>query len=128
MRIVRPLALTLIAVFPDASAADMDAATDRAKSKDFNAIGEVLCAQDVGQSLGTCSAAVARVGGCAAVVVTFTNGFARTLQFSDGEFLRGNATMSGAGTDTEWRLSHGLYHVRVDDQRFEIPAALVIGD
>ncbi len=48
--------------------------------------------------------------------------------FSDGDFLRGNATMSGVGTDTDWQLSRGLYHVRVDDQRFEIPEALVTGD
>ena len=45
-----------------------------------------------------------------------------------GEFLRGNATMSGVGTDVEWRLSGGLYNVRVDDQRFELPEALVVGD
>lgn len=128
MRVALPLALTFIAALPNASAGDIRAATDRARSGKFDAMGEVRCAQEVRQSLGECNAAVARDGRCAAVVVTFTNGFARTLMFSDGEFLRGNATMSGAGTDTDWQLSGGLYHVRVDDQRFEIPEALVISD
>lgn len=126
MRVALPLALILIMALPGASAGDIRAATDRARSDNFDAISEVRCAQEVGQSLAVCSAAVARAGKSAAVVVTFTNGFARTLTFSDGEFLRGNATMSGAGTDTDWQLSDGLYHVRVDDQRFEIPEALVI--
>ncbi|MEM8951352.1 MAG: hypothetical protein AAGC99_18700 [Pseudomonadota bacterium] len=106
----------------------MSAAGKRAKSGDFKAVGEVRCAQEVGQSLGICDAKVARAGESAAVVVTFPNGFARTLTFSDGEFLRGNATMSGVGTDTDWRLDSGLFHVRVDDQRFELPEALVFGD
>lgn len=77
--------------------------------------------------MGTCSAAVAHVDGSAAVIVTFPNGFARTLMFSDGEFLRGNATMSGVGTDTEWRRVDRTFHVRVDDQRFELPETLVSG-
>ena len=64
----------------------------------------------------------------AAAVVTFPNGFSRMLMFADGEFLRGNATMSGVGTDTEWYLSDGIYFVRVDDQRFELPEALVFGE
>ncbi|NNF92456.1 MAG: hypothetical protein HKM96_13790, partial [Boseongicola sp.] len=63
-----------------------------------------------------------------AVVVTFPNGFARTLTFDGGDFVRGNATMSGVGTDTDWRLSDGTYFVRVDDQRYELPAALVFGE
>lgn len=128
MRVALPLALILIMALPGASAGDIRAAKDNARSGNFDAMGEVRCAQEVGQSLGVCSTAVARDGKSAAVVVTFTNGFVRTLTFSDGEFLRGNATMSGAGTDTDWQLFGGLYHVRVDDQRFEIPEALVINE
>lgn len=128
MRIALPLALIFTVALPGTVNGDTVAAKDRARSGSFDARGEIGCAQEVGQSLGTCSTAVARVAGSAAVVVTFTNGFARTLLFSDGEFLRGNATMSGVGTDMDWRLSRGVYHVRVDDQRFEIPYALVIGD
>ncbi|WP_299967756.1 hypothetical protein [uncultured Roseobacter sp.] len=126
MRLAQPL--LLIALLPGTLAADTAAAQDRARSGSFDATAEVRCAQEVGQSLDACGAEVARAGQSAAVVVTFANGFARTLTFSDHAFLRGNATMSGVGTDVDWRLSEGIYYVRVDDQRFEIPQALVAAD
>ncbi|MDW4499742.1 hypothetical protein R5H30_17240 [Sulfitobacter sp. D35] len=107
---------------------DPGEAMAQAKAGAFDAMGEVRCAQEVGQTLGICVADVARHERSAAVVVTFANGFARTLTFEDGDFLRGNATMSGVGTDIEWELVEGLYRVRVDDQRFELPEALVFGD
>jgi hypothetical protein len=79
--------------------------------------------------MDTCAAAVARVGDiAAAVVVTFPNGFARTLLFEEEVFVRGNPTMSGVGTDTDWHLSDSMYFVRVDDQRFQLPEALVFGE
>jgi hypothetical protein len=109
-------------------AADATAAADRARSGDFDATGEVRCALKVGQVPETCNAAVARAGDAAIVVVTFPNGFARTLTFSDGKFVRGDATMSGVGTDNDWHRANGTYLVRVDDQRFELPVALVLGE
>ena len=36
--------------------------------------------------------------------------------------------MSGVGTDTEWRRESGLHVIRVDDQRYELPDALVFKD
>lgn len=128
MLAARPLLLIVAGMLPGIAAADVMTATERARSRAFDATGEVRCAQEVGQSLGMCRAAVARAGDSAAVVVTFANGFSRTLTFAGREFLRGNATMSGVGTDTEWHLSRGTYHIRVDDQRFELPEALVFGD
>lgn len=128
MRRAPLIAALLIAVTPVATHADSKAATKRAKSGQFDARGQVRCAQEVGQALGVCDASVARVAGSAAVVVTFSNGFARTLTFTDGAFLRGNATMSGVGTDTEWHLTGGTYRIRVDDQRFELPETLVFPD
>ncbi|GGX44096.1 hypothetical protein GCM10007385_10050 [Tateyamaria omphalii] len=128
MRRAPLIAALLIAVAPVVTQADGKTAIKRAKSGQFDAQGEVRCAQEVGQALGTCDASVARVAGSTAVVVTFPNSFARILTFSDGAFLRGNATMSGVGTDTEWQLTNGTYHIRVDDQRFELPETLVFPD
>ncbi len=113
---------------PTSLAADVMAATSKAKSKDFDASGDVACAQEVGEDLGVCSAQVAIQANAAAVVVTFPNGFSRILTFEDGAFLRGNTTMSGVGTDTEWTLEDGIYRIRVDDQRFDIPEALIAGE
>ena len=128
MRVAGSLLLIATLVQPECVRADVMAATMRAKTGAIDDTGEVWCAQEVGEALHTCSVEIARSGNAAAVVVRFPNGFVRILTFEDGVFLRGNATMSGVGTDTEWRLSKGLYEVRVDDQRFVLPEALVFGD
>lgn len=86
----------------------------------------IACAQEQGESLGQCTYRVTQdASGKTTVTVAFTNGFRRMLFFADGKFLKGNATMSGVGTDTDWKLKDGLHRIRVDDQRFEIPDALV---
>ncbi len=101
----------------------------RARKRDFDERGEIRCAQERGQALGTCGVAIARSGGGdATVVVTFPNGFARNLYFVHGEFISANATMSGVGTDTDWRTDGGLHMIRVDDQRYELLETLIIGD
>lgn len=125
MRAALALGSIATALLPGIVVGDTMAATTRAKSGDFDRRGAVGCAQEVGQPLGTCTAAVARAENAAAVVVTFPNGFSRILTFADGDFLRANATMSGVGTDTDWSLSGGIYRIRVDDQRFELAEALV---
>lgn len=104
-----------------------DTSKARARKRDFDETANVPCAQERGQSLGQCTASVARSGGGDATVeVAFSNGFKRQLYFVHGEFLRASATMSGVGTDIDWRLEADLHLIRVDDQRFEIPNGLLI--
>lgn len=113
---------------PAADGAASDTAAQRAKQGDFDAADSVRCAQIRGQEMGTCSAEVARGGeGEATVLVTFANGFSRMLHFEEGAFTRANATMSGVGTDTDWRNEDDLLVIRVDDQRYELPVSLVFG-
>lgn len=128
MRAITPILAAFAVTCPGIVLGDTTEATKRARSAAFDATQEVRCAQETGEALGVCTASAARAAGAAAVVVTFANGFSRTLIFSDGAFLRGNATMSGVGTDTDWSLAAGVYQIRVDDQRFEIPKALVFVD
>ncbi len=107
-------------------ATGVDDSKRRARARDFDSKGEIPCAQEQGQAMGTCLAAAARSGGGdATVVVTFPNGFARNLYFTHGEFVRASATMSGVGTDMDWRLENKRYFIRVDDQRYELPNTLV---
>ena len=107
----------------------MDDSRLRAGKGIFDAETILPCAQEQGQALGKCNAAVSRgVGGDATVVVTFQNGFARKLYFVHGEFVKASATMSGVGTDMDWRLANDVHLVRVDDQRFELPDRFVFGD
>lgn len=122
---------TVVAVhpLPFAYAADPGGSAERARQGDFDGSDSVRCAQIRGQEMGSCTADVARgEAGEATVVVTFANGFSRTLFFEDGAFTRANATMSGVGTDTEWRAEDDLLLIRVDDQRYELPSALVFGE
>lgn len=110
-------------------ATGLDDSRQRAGKRDFDADAVVPCAQEQGQALGKCNAAVARgLGGDATVVVTFQNGFVRKLYFLHGEFVKASATMSGVGTDMDWRLEKAVHHVRVDDQRFELPDRFVFGE
>ncbi|SIS94783.1 hypothetical protein SAMN05421759_10783 [Roseivivax lentus] len=117
----------LASVAAGATAAGESAA--HAKAGDFDAKGRIACVQRDGLPIGTCTARVARgPAGEATLEATFENGFARMLFFEEGAFLRANTTMSGVGTDTDWRLEEGMLFLRVDDQRFEVPEALVFGD
>ena len=121
------LGLAVLLVLPQAAFGGLAAVTKQAKAGSFDATAEVRCAQEVGEELRPCAAAVARDASAAAVVVTFPNGFKRTLTFENGAFLRGNTTMSGVGTDTDWQVRDGIYRIRVDDQQFEIPETLSAG-
>lgn len=103
-----------------------DDSKKRAKSQAFDETARIPCAQESGQSLGTCHVSAARSsGGDATLVVMFPNGFKRELYFVHREFLKASATMSGVGRDVDWELEREIYHIRVDDQRFEIPLRLV---
>ena len=125
MRAAAGLAAALALAAP-AAAQDADR---RARAGDFDAHATVRCAQEIGDAMAPCEAAIARgAEGDAAVVVTFPSGFRRRLSFEAGRFVRGDATMSGVGTDVDWVEVQGAHRIRVDDQRFEIPAALVAPD
>lgn len=99
------------------------------RAGDIEASGKVPCAQERGQALGMCDVAISRSkDGKTTVLVTFANGFSRKLIFAQGAFVSGNPTMSGVGTDTDWRLVEGIHHIRVDDQRYVVPDALLFTD
>ncbi|MEM1372794.1 MAG: SH3 domain-containing protein [Pseudomonadota bacterium] len=118
------------AVAPDGTIpTGLDDSDKRARRGRFDVRGDVPCAQERGDPMGPCRAGIARgTGGDATVVVTFPSGFARRLTFRNGEFVLADTTMSGNGTDIDWRLTKGRHAIRVDDQRFDLPDALIFGD
>ncbi len=100
----------------------------RVRKSDYDERGEIPCAQERGQSMGTCVVEIARSSGAdATVVANFHNGFKRTLYFVHGEFISANATMSGNGFDTDWSIEGDKHLIRVDDQRYELSDKLVFG-
>jgi len=101
----------------------------RAQQGEYDVTGLIACAQIQGQPLGECAFGVARSdGGDATVTVTFSNGFRRMLFFAHGEFISGDATMSGTGRDTDWRVVDSQHIIRVDDQRYELPDSAIFGN
>lgn len=109
-------------------AVGVDDSKRRTHKRDFDTEGTARCAQEKGEALGECRVAVARSsGGDATVIITFANGFARQLYFIHGEFTSASTTMSGTGKDSDWRVENGMHHIRVDDQRYQLPNALIFG-
>ena len=105
-----------------------DDSARRARQGDFDVSGHIACAQIRDQPMSECAFGVARgTGGDATVVVTFSNGFKRTLFFTHGEFDSADPSMSGGGFDTDWRTEDGLHIIRVEDQRYALPDAAVFG-
>lgn len=117
------------AVGPDGTTpAGPDDSARRAGKRDFDDTGRIQCAQVRGQPMQECTVGIARSGGGdATAIVTFGNGFSRELYFAHGVFVRANTTMSGNGTDVEWRREGPLHLIRVDDQRYEIPDSFIVG-
>jgi hypothetical protein len=106
-----------------------DDSAQRARQGDFDARGQIRCAQVRGQPMGECTYGVARgSGGDATVIVTFPNGFKRALFFSHGQFIRADTTMSGTGFDVDWKRQGTLHVIRVDGQRYELCDVTVFGN
>ena len=104
----------------------LQSASTKARKGKFDATTKVECAQELSQAFTTCTAKIARgPANDIAVVVTFSNGFSRTLYFSKGEFKSANATMSGVGNDTDAVREKDLYLIRVDDQRYRISTRII---
>lgn len=120
------LLLLCVVILPVFAADSPHSARKKARMANFDLISDVDCAQELSQPFTTCTAKVAYGPKLdTAVVVMFSSGFARTLYFNDGKFISANATMSGVGTDTDWVLTNGVHLIRVDDQRYEIPASII---
>lgn len=101
----------------------------RLRQGDFDAQAEIACAQERGEALGSCVLGVVRgPDGTAVAQARFPNGFARKLYFGSDGFQRADTTMSGNGTDTDWAVTAGVFEIRVDDQRYVVPVALITGD
>ncbi len=117
------------AVSPDGSVATgPDDSALRAGQKDFDARGSIPCAQERGQPMGTCEFAVARAGGgYATVVVEVPGERERVLYFRMGIAI--GVESSEADPTGEFRAQRegDLTLIRVGDERYEVPDALVLG-
>jgi hypothetical protein len=94
----------------------------------FDAVGPVPCAKGIGAPMATCAMGVARDdGGSATVVVTKPDGVERILFFKDGAFLYSDTSQAGGGFESSATRESDLTLIRVDDERYEIPDAVIFG-
>ena len=117
------------AVSPDGSVAKgPDDSALRAGQGEFDATGIIPCAFTVGQPMAQCEFGVARAGGgYATVVVKHPNGRSRAIFFRMGTPI--GADISQADGDLEFRATKeaDLHLIRIGDERYEIPDAVILG-
>jgi len=110
------------------SAPGAESAAERAGRGDFDASGQIPCAQVRGQPMGPCDFAVARgPGGEATVVVTRFDGTTRALFFEGGAFFSADTSQADGYPASGATKEADLFIIRVGDERYEIPEAVVFG-
>lgn len=108
-----------------ASAGETDA---KVTGTDFNATGEIPCARNAGQPMGSCKFGVKREGsGKAMVTVFWPDAGSRVIFFEGGK--PANYDKSEADGDAAMQVEQNadLFVIRIGDQRFEIPDAVING-
>lgn len=101
---------------------------ERAGMGNFDANGTVPCARYAGQPTAACDFGVARgAGGEATVIVTHPDGFRRALFFIDGAFNSADTSQADGYPEYSATKESDLNLVRVGDERYEIPDAVVFG-
>jgi len=94
----------------------------------FDATGVVPCSKGVDALMGQCVIGVARDGGgSATVMVRRGDGLERALFFRTGAFVSTDASETAGGFDTSATHEDGLFRIGIDDERYEIPDAVVFG-
>jgi hypothetical protein len=116
------------AVSPDGSVATgPDDSALRAGEGKFDATGKLPCAPSVGQPMTQCDFGVARAGGgYATVVIKKPDGRARAIFFRMGKPVGADTSEADPGRFSAVRESD-LNFIRIGDERYEIPAAVVVG-
>lgn len=102
--------------------------SERAGQGQFDARGNVPCAEHKGQPMGQCAFAVARdPGGTATVVVTRPDGRTRAIFFEKGKATSADLSQADGNMKFSARKKADLYMINAGDERYEIPAAVVFG-
>ena len=117
------------AVGPDGSVPmGEDQSSYRAGQGDFDASGSIPCAQFSGQPMRECPFEVARdSGGYATVVVTKPDGVERAVFFSLGLATGADTSEADGYPEFSSGKEGDLHFIRIGDERYEIPDAVVLG-
>jgi len=113
-----------------AEAGPLEAADNvlRAGQRVFDAAGLIPCAKGTGTPMTQCPFGVARdAGGNATVVVSLPDDLTRLLVFADGALLSAHTGEADGGHEVSSAREGDLTLIRVNDERYEIPDAVVHG-
>lgn len=117
------------AVSPDgAVATGPDTSSLRAGQGDFDATGQIPCAQHPGQPMTQCAFGVSRAGaGYSTVVVTRSDREKRAIFFRRGIAIGADKSEADGYGEFRTRKESGLHFIRVGSERYEIPDAVALG-
>lgn len=117
------------AVSPDGSVATgPDDSALRAGQGDFDASGNIPCAQHRGQPMAQCDFGVARAGGgYATVVIKQSDGRTRAIFFRMGKPIGADTSEADGEAAFSASRENDLHLIRVGNERYEIPDAVVLG-
>jgi heat shock protein HslJ len=117
------------AISPDGSArTGPDDSALRAGQGKFDATGPLPCARYAGQPMGECTFGVARAGGgYATVVVTHADGRKRAIYFRMGRPIGADTSQADGYPEFRATKERDLHLIRIGNERYEIPDAVVLG-
>jgi hypothetical protein len=117
------------AISPDGSAAmGPDDSALRAGEGRFDASGPLPCAFAAGQPMGQCEFGVARAGGgYATVVVKKPDGRTRAIYFRMGRPVGADTSQADGYPELRATKENDLHLIRVGNERYEIPNAVIFG-
>ena len=117
------------AVSPDGSVATgPDNSAFRAGQSDFDATGQIPCGQYSGQPMTECEFGVARAGGgYATVAIRKPDGHTRAIFFRMGKPIGADTSEADGYPEFGATKENDLHLIRVGNERYEIPDAVVLG-
>ena len=115
---------------PDAAASSEppENSAVRAGMGKFDATGQIPCAQAAGQPTGPCDFGVARDGGgTATVIITKPDGVKRAIVVLDGKANSADTSQADGYGEFKAEQENDLHLIRVGEERYEIPDAVITG-